>query len=263
VRSDSSTLSGEPLASSRVRAVIEAAFFRFQTQRRQDPGADGNGAGLGYKAAARRRAMHRRARDAAVEEAIGQACAAQLSQRTLRQQIVGNMGDRDRGKLGRPGRNAGLCRRHRGLKLDQVCEVAVIGKMLFCYVGWPAFLRLRDQLTGGEPCDQSARPRPCLRLDQPAHLGVEPRHDGVHIAKLATDQAKTCGEVFKIGRHDNSSGETPVQGWLACLCSGAMVSQATALIASEPESTPPQHRCEAVKLAPLSAGIAQPPRGRQ
>ena len=47
------------------------------------------------------------------------------------------------------------------------------------------------------------------RLDQTAHLVIEARHHGVHVAKLATDQAKGCGEVFKIGRHGNSLGETP------------------------------------------------------
>jgi hypothetical protein len=30
-----------------------------------------------------------------------------------------------------------------------------------------------------------------------------------HIAKFATDQAKKCGDVFKIGRHGNSLGATP------------------------------------------------------
>jgi hypothetical protein len=43
-----------------------------------------------------------------------------------------------------------------------------------------------------------------VRLDQPAHLVIEARHRRVHVAKLATDQAKGCSEVFKIGRHSNS-----------------------------------------------------------
>jgi hypothetical protein len=84
-----------------------------------------------------------------------------------------------------------------------VCQVAVIGEILATDVNRMSFLGTGDQLAGGEPCHQAARPRQRPRLDQPAHLGIEPRHDGMNIAKLATDQAKRC-ELFKIGRADRA-----------------------------------------------------------
>jgi len=46
---------------------------------------------------------------------------------------------------------------------------------------------------------------------------IHAAHDGVHVAEFAFDEAKRCGEVFKIGRHGNSFGETPFKVELACL----------------------------------------------
>ena len=35
------------------------------------------------------------------------------------------------------------------------------------------------------------------RLDKPAHLVIEPGHNGMNVAKLATDQPKRCREFLR------------------------------------------------------------------
>jgi len=74
-----------------------------------------------------------------------------------------------------------------------------------------------DDLADGNPGNQITRRR-TRYVARGSHAGIEARHGGMNIAKLATDQAKTCGEVFKIGRHGTY---TPVR--LGCrYCSGHM-----------------------------------------
>jgi len=74
--------------------------------------------------------MCRRARDTAVDERSGQAVVTQLHERALRQQIVGNVGDRDGGELGGPSGNAGLRGCNGSAQFNQVPEIAVVGEML-------------------------------------------------------------------------------------------------------------------------------------
>jgi hypothetical protein len=83
-------------------------------------------------------------------------------------------------------------------------------------------------------------------FDQPAHLVIEARYDGVHIAKLATDQAKRCGDAFDFGRHGNSLGDSAAFEVVGMPCSGCVaVSYSAALIASIANPTPVLRRCNA------------------
>jgi hypothetical protein len=131
--------------------------------------------------------------------------------------VGGDVDNHDGGEFAGPAGNTSHRRRHRGFEFDQACQVAIGGEMLCCYrLGRPLCLE-GDQRAGGVPRHQAGRAMDGDGLDQPAHLGVEPRHYGVHIAKLAFEQPKICSEVFKIGRH---GAYTPVR--LGCrYCSGA------------------------------------------
>jgi hypothetical protein len=121
------------------------------------------------------------------------------------------------GEFGRPAGDGGLRRRHRGFELIRCARSRSSAKY------WrltSIACRFSGRAISWQAASLAARPRQRPRLDQPAHLGIEPRHDGMNIAKLATDQAKRCGEVFKIGRHGNSLGDNAAFEVVGMPCSG-------------------------------------------
>ena len=134
-------------------------------------------------------------------------------------------------------------------------QVGVIGEMLFGYrLGRSLFLD-RDQLAGGVARHQAGRAMDGGGLDQPAHLVIEARYDGAHVAKLATDQAKFAVRFSRSVDMATPSAKRRVEVVGMPFARGALPVISRCIVASGYNSTPVRAESNALYRAamPLTA----------